>query len=210
MKKYRLFILIWIFLIAGISSCKTDGFKKIEIERIRSGGENAVMPLFTINEKRDSLLLRQIARKVRKRDIHSESLELLRRRMLATVNDSLNPGVGIAAPQVGISIQMIYVQRLDKPGEPFEIYYNPEIKYYSDTTALGREGCLSVPFYRGMVRRSQEIRLSYLDSLGHEKNEEINNFTAVIFQHEIDHINGVLYYDHVKGGFDALTKIDEF
>ena len=210
MKKYTVPLLVLIALLLGIAGCKTDGFNKKEIAIIQSGDEEQIMPLTTINEKSDSLLLRQVARKVKRRQIGSSSMELLRKRMLATVNDSLNPGVGIAAPQVGLSIRMIYVQRLDKTGEPFEIYYNPEIKTYGDSVKMGREGCLSVPYYRGLVERSQNIFISYLDSLGNEREEEIKNFTAVIFQHEIDHINGMLYYDRINNGFESLTKIDDF
>lgn len=210
MRKYFVFVLITLSIALGITSCKTDGFDRTEIDRIYSEDEKSIMPIFTISDKNDSLLLRQIARKVKKQHINSESVQWFRKRMLATVNDSLDPGVGIAAPQVGISLKMIYVQRFDKPGEPFEIYYNPVIEVLGDSINSGREGCLSVPYYRGRVDRSQNITLSYLDSLGVKKQEKINDFTAVIFQHEIDHINGVLYYDRVDGGFDALTKIDEF
>lgn len=210
MKTILQFFVITSLLLFGLQACKTDGFTKDEIRIIQSGDVNSVMPLYTINNVSDSLLLRQVARKIEKRNIKSANLEHLRLRMLATVTDSSNVGVGLAASQVGISVRMIYVQRFDKPGEPYEIYYNPVILEYGDSINSGREGCLSVPSYRGTVDRSQNIVLSYLDSLGNKQNEKINEFTAVIFQHEVDHINGVLYYDHIFDGFNSLALIEGF
>jgi len=70
------------------------------------------------------------------------------------------------------------------------------------------EGCLSVPGYRGKVDRSHNIELSYLDSTGKKQKETVNGYTAVIFQHEIDHLNGILFFDRVYGGFNLLTKVE--
>lgn len=116
--------------------------------------------------------------------------------MLATVIDTNNLGVGIAAPQVGVSQALIAVQRFDKEGEPFEFYINPEIIYYSQNKSLGWEGCLSIPEERGQVYRADTITIRYLNE-EQEKvvNENITGFTAVIFQHEIDHLNGILFID---------------
>ena len=117
----------------------------------------------------------------------SDDYETLRRRMLATVRDPENTGVGIA------------VQRFDKPGEPFEIYLNPEIVEYSAETAPGREGCLSIPGCYGEVTRAQQIVLRYRDEQFAERTERIGGFTAVIFQHEVDHLDGILYTDRMDG-----------
>jgi peptide deformylase len=179
-----------------------------EHQLVSSGTATEPMDLFIINNYSDSLFLRKQSRKVDKEVIGSVCMEYFRSRLLATVKDTLNPGVGIAAPQVGIGLRMIYVKRFDKENKPFEVYYNPEIEVYSDSTQTGNEGCLSIPGYRGGVERSHSIKLSYLDSTGKHQNEEINGFTSVIFQHEIDHINGVLYYDHIPGGYTAL-EIDD-
>ena len=108
-------------------------------------------------------------------------------------------GAGLAAPQVGILRRMIAVQRFDKPGEPFEIYLNPEIVEYSAETAPGREGCLSIPGCYGEVTRAQQIVLRYRDEQFAERTERINGFTAVIFQHEVDHLDGILYTDRMGG-----------
>lgn len=208
MKTQKHFLLI-ILIVFAFASCKTEGFKSAEIESIMDNDANVLMPLLTINEKSDSLFLRTQAREVKKKHIGSTTLDHLRKRMLATVNDSLNAGVGIAAPQVGVGLSMIYVQRFDKTGEPFEVYYNPVIVEYGDSINSGQEGCLSVPNYRGIVDRSHNIVITYLDSLGEKQTEQINDFTAVIFQHEVDHVNGVLYYDHISRGFESLSFSEE-
>lgn len=197
--------IIFVFILFLSVACSKDGLRKSEVNRVTNGAENEIMALFTIDNPSDSLLLRQNARKLKAKHIKSRTVQILRKRMLATVNDPLNAGVGIAAPQVGISVRMVYVQRLDKEGEPFEVYYNPVIDQYGEDLQLGREGCLSVPGYRGMVERSQSIKISYLDSIGIKKEEEIKGFVAVIFQHEIDHINGALYFDHIENGLNALS-----
>jgi len=208
MKTLKHFLLVMLIVIA-FAGCKTDELNKTEKQRILANDANVLMPLLTINQKSDSILLRTIAREVKKKHIGSTTFEHLRKRMLATVNDRLNQGVGIAAPQVGVSVRMIYVQRFDKTGEPFEIYYNPVIIEYGDSINSGQEGCISVPDYRGMVDRSHNIVITYLDSLGEKQTEQINDFTAVIFQHEVDHVNGILYYDHIFRGFESLIHFEE-
>jgi peptide deformylase len=202
-------IVLFAIVLFSMIGCTKDGLLRDELERVKSKSSDQVMPLLTVFSKQDSLFLRKDARKVDKENINSASINLLKSRMLATVNDSLNRGVGIAAPQVGVGINMILVKRLDKEGEPFEVYFNPRILEYGDSINSGTEGCLSVPGYRGQVERSQNIKISFLDSIGCKKKEEISGFTAVIFQHEIDHLSGALYYDHVNGGFPALTPHSE-
>jgi peptide deformylase len=118
--------------------------------------------------------------------------------MLATVQNPENEGVGIAAPQVGILRRVVAVQRFDKEGEPFEFYVNPEIVEFGDEMELGGEGCLSVPDFSGDVWRAQRIVIKYRDEKFAEHTETIEGFTAVIFQHEIDHLDGILYIDRME------------
>ncbi|HWK57620.1 MAG TPA: DUF1684 domain-containing protein [Parapedobacter sp.] len=124
-------------------------------------------------------------------------LPLLAKRMYLSVMDSLHPGVGIAAPQVGINRNVIWVQRFDKPGEPMELYLNPKITWRSKLLRKGLEGCLSIPDTMGQVLRNYTIRLTYQDSDGAQHEEMIEGFTAVIFQHETDHLHGVLFTDRL-------------
>lgn len=181
-------------------ACKedADSFTRGERERIGHSNEEVIMPLFLVTNRTDSLFLRLKAKEFEKEDVKTETFRILRSRMLATVKDSLNEGVGIAAPQVGISRQLVAVQRLDKAGEPFEFYLNPKIIYFSQDTVLGREGCLSIPDRTGMVYRSKEIIVRYRDELSFKwKQDTVSEFTARIFQHEIDHLDGILYTDYL-------------
>jgi peptide deformylase len=130
--------------------------------------------------------------------VGSEELATICRRMLATVKDPANEGVGIAAPQVGLLRRMVAVQRFDKAGEPFEFFLNPEIIAMLGENIPGGEGCLSVPDMRGVVSRSHHIVLRYRDVDFVEHTDTIEGFTAVIFQHEVDHLDGVLYIDKTE------------
>ena len=209
MKLFRLLsILILISACSLFYCCERSVFTKDDIKKISNGRAGEIMPLSVITNQSDSLKLRTASRTISKKDIDSETMKLFRQRLLATVQDTVNPGVGIAAPQVGVNVKMIYVQRFDKPGEPFEVYYNPVIYEYGDSIKEGREGCLSVPGVMGYVERSQQIGIEYLDSTSTSKNEKINGFTAVIFQHEIDHLTGMLYFDRISGGYNSLISED--
>ncbi len=108
-------------------------------------------------------------------------------------------GVGIAAPQVGILKNIIWVQRFDKPGYPFEVYLNPTILHYSAEKQVELEGCLSIPNRRDTLNsRAQNIDIEYDQMDGSHHKETVEGFTAVIFQHEIDHLQGILYTDHLE------------
>ncbi len=122
-------------------------------------------------------------------------LTLLANRMFLAVTDSLHPGVGIAAPQVGINRNLIWVKRFDKPDAPFELYLNPKITWRSKLLRKSREGCLSIPDTLGDVLRNYAIKLTYQDMQGNDHEELIEGFTAVIFQHETDHLYGLLFTD---------------
>lgn len=180
----------------ALAGC-SQGFSAAERETIRSGGDG-IMRVLTVDDRSDSLTLRRKSAPMVEGMERADDYETLRRRMLATVQDPENTGVGIAAPQVGILRRMIAVQRFDKPGEPFEIYLNPKIVEYSAETAPGREGCLSIPDRSGEVKRAQRITLRYRDEQFAERLERISGFTAVIFQHEIDHLDGILYTDRME------------
>ncbi|MBC8882444.1 peptide deformylase [Flavobacterium piscinae] len=101
------------------------------------------------------------------------------------------------APQVGINRNLFWVQRFDKPGEPFEFYINPKIIWRSELLRKGMEGCLSIPEDRGDVYRNYTIKVTYFDLKGNFKEEIVEGFTAVIFQHEEDHLNGILFTDRI-------------
>lgn len=210
---------IWTIGLAGLllTGCK-GSFTDDEVKVIREG--EGVMRLWTVERPQEEASLRQKARSLKVTDGMSENYRILKERMLATVNDTTNPGVGIAAPQVGVSCRLIAVQRFDKEGAPFEFYLNPKIIRYSDEKVQGTEGCLSIPNVTDSVWRSSEIEISYKEDPWVErrievssrgihrsvkmkqnlssKKETIRGFTAVIFQHEIDHLDGILFTDRVQ------------
>ena len=190
---------ITIFSLVLIITCsrQPQNFTSEQVEMITSADTLTPMRVFTIADKTDSLLLRSNSVDIILNE-KDEVLHTLIKRMYATVQDSATQGVGIAAPQVGILKNIIWVQRFDKEGEPFEYYLNPKITQYSDLKQDCREGCLSVPVIKDTTRtRSYAILLAYdkLDKTHHT--EMIEDFTAVIFQHEIDHLNGILFLDRL-------------
>lgn len=157
------------------------------------------MRLVTIETEEDSLFLRNSCLPLSKEDLTTPEFEQLKKRMLLTVTNPENEGVGIAAPQIGIGRQLIAVQRIDKKGMPFEFYVNPQLTYLSEEKRTGREGCLSVPDRNGNVTRSEWVEVTHNDMGTYElRHDTIRGFTAVIFQHETDHLNGILYIDKVE------------
>ena len=112
------------------------------------------------------------------------------------------PGVGLAAPQIGVSKRVIVVEFGSEDDEtiPKQLYVvvNPEIESRSDTIAAGIEGCLSVPGVVGEVDRSEIVTVRGQDAAGKKIRIRAQGWLARIFQHEIDHINGVLYTDRAE------------
>ena len=177
-----------------------DSFSEGEISIIMSGDSSALMRVLTIENKTDSLLLRKQSATLSKGEIASDIYKLLAKRLVSTVSDSTVDGVGLAAPQVGILKRVVAVQRYDKEGAPFEVYPNIRITEYSAEKQTGREGCLSIPDTSGIVERAQSVIISYTSPLTLETvNDTVQGYTAVIFQHETDHLDGILYTDRLYG-----------
>lgn len=172
-----------------------QGFTDKEKAIILSGDKESKMHVYQVTDEKELAVLRTPSQDVK---VDDPLLEILEKRMLLTVQDPDHPGVGIAAPQVGVNKNLIWVQRFDKAGEPFEFYINPKIIWRSKLTRLGAEGCLSIPDRRENVKRSYAIRLQYWDKKGNIIEENIEGFTAVIFQHEVDHLYGILYPDRLE------------
>ena len=146
----------------------------------------------------DSAVLRASSVDFGPAELASPLLETLLAKMLHTVQDPSQDGVGIAAPQVGLNRRAVCVQRFDKEGEPFEAYLNIRIDTLAGEVRPGPEGCLSVPGMRGTVPRFSRVVISYVRPGGSVRDrvqEAVEGFTAVIFQHECDHLDGILYTD---------------
>lgn len=195
----RASIIVALPLIMASCSSDTDAAKPLSKEELSliNDGEG-LMRVTTIDNHADSLLLRSNSTYFVDEDLRSEAYATLAARMVTTVTDPSQDGVGIAGPQVGILRRVVAVQRFDKEGEPFEVYPNVHIEPVGDDMAVGPEGCLSVPGMRGDVERYTRIRLMYTDPVSLMPVEEIvEGFTAVIFQHECDHLDGILYIDRI-------------
>jgi peptide deformylase len=199
-----------VMILATCICCKgpANGFTKAEMEIIDSS--DSIMRVLTIDNPEDSAVLRTVSSDLSAEALRSDHYKRLAELMLATVTHPSQDGVGIAAPQVGINRRVVAVQRFDKEavlpdgseGCPFEVYPNIRIVSMSESLEPGPEGCLSVPDRRGEVMRAREIVIEYadvnrLDQGNYMVRETIYGFTAVIFQHEIDHLDGVLYIDRL-------------
>ncbi|MDC1204810.1 peptide deformylase [Salibacteraceae bacterium] len=196
MLKFFLAFLIFFFCVNSFGQ-KAKKLKRKELKLIEEKLPYEPFEVLTIENKKDSIFLRKQSKKVNLDKNKNEAI-YFSKRLLKTVQDPKNMGVGIAAPQVGLQRQIILVQRFDKANEPFEIYINPIIKSCSDEQKLGKEGCLSIPNYTAEVFRPIKIVVEYVDLDGKKHIEEISGFTSVIFQHEIDHLNGILFTDHLQ------------
>ena len=201
----------WLILFAFIAflSCNRmeEGFSTEEQNLIN--GADSIMRVLTTSNADDSIVLRKESSNLSTQALLSDEFGRLSELMVATVTHPSQDGVGIAAPQVGLNRRIIAVQRFDKDSEPFEVYANVKIIWASDSLVLGPEGCLSVPDTRGNVLRSTSVVIEYADLAALNKGDfsrtqtiptirdTINGFTAVIFQHEIDHLEGVLYTDRL-------------
>lgn len=188
-------------MVSACSSPKNiskNSFSPEEIKMIMNADSLKPMRVYKITNYADSLLLRTKSAYV-KPNANNPVLQNFVKRLYATVTDSASLGVGIAAPQVGILKNIIWVQRFDKENFPFEVYLNPVIIEYSNRKQTFREGCLSIPNRSETLNcRSYTINIEYDTMGGEHKSERIEDFTSVIFQHEIDHLNGILYLDHLK------------
>lgn len=199
---YKYFIISsLIFLIVSCSGAKnlsSSSFSKTEIEFIMQADSTVPMRVYKINSKSDSLLLRMKSNLV-KANPNDPVLQNFVKRLYRTVKDSMSLGVGIAAPQVGVLKNIIWVQRFDKEEFPFEVYLNPKITEYSGQKQTYQEGCLSIPNRsETLYNRSYSIKIEYDTMENMHITEKVEGFTSVIFQHEIDHLNGILYLDHLE------------
>jgi len=202
-------------VIIGCSSSKTSTkwinkkkqyFPGHQLSLIMHSDSTLPMRVLKINNKKDSIVLRTKCERV---IVYPDDVVLKHfvNRLYRTVRDSISMGVGIAAPQVGVLKNIIWVQRFDKEGFPFEVYLNPKIVQYTDKKQDCVEGCLSIPDRSDTTKtRAYAILIEYDKMDGTHHTEMIEAFTAVIFQHEIDHLNGILYLDHLEKEMSDAKK----
>ena len=139
-------------------------------------------------------ILRKQAKPVERVD---DALRKLMDDMLATMYDA--PGIGLAAPQIGISRRLIVMDpaKDDAPSTPL-VMVNPDIIERSDEMRLHEEGCLSIPDFTAEVERPAKTRVSYVDREGKQQEMQLEGIWSTLVQHEIDHLNGVLFIDYLS------------
>lgn len=128
----------------------------------------------------------------------SDALRRLADDMLETMYDA--PGVGLAAPQIGVLTRLIVMDCIKEDGaapEPIAMF-NPEIIAASDETNVYEEGCLSIPEQYGQVTRPKMVTVRWMDRNGNEQTREFDELWATCVQHEIDHLDGKLFIDYLK------------
>ena len=156
-------------------------------------------------------VLRKQSRPLTKEEILSPSIQELIPLMRDTMREA--PGVGLAAPQIGQSIQLAVIEdrvryikdvsedelaKRQRSAIPFHVIINPKLTVVSNSSAVFFEGCLSVEGYQAIVDRALDVRVECLNERGEEITINAHGWYARILQHEIDHLNGILYVDRMK------------
>ncbi|WP_170356749.1 peptide deformylase [Ruegeria lacuscaerulensis] len=128
----------------------------------------------------------------------TDELRKLADDMLETMYDA--PGIGLAAPQIGILDRLIVLDCVKEEGEAPRplIMFNPEIVASSDETNVYEEGCLSIPEQYAEVTRPKVVEVAWMDRDGNAQQETFDDLWATCVQHEIDHLNGKLFIDYLK------------
>lgn len=169
-------------------------------------------------------VLRKSAREISREQLLGPSVQCLVEYMRETVRDA--PGVGLAAPQVGEPLQLAVIEdkveyhkllteaeltARDRHPIPFHVIVNPVLELLTSTTELFFEGCLSLPGFTALVPRAQKVRVTCLDHRGEPRVIEASGWYARILQHEIDHLRGSLYIDHMQPhSFSSLENYSRY
>jgi peptide deformylase len=152
--------------------------------------------------------LRKIAERIN--DVGDRDIQQLIDEMLITLQES--KGVGLAAPQIGRSLQLVIIA--SHPNERYPnapqmeatAMINPQIISHSAEIEKDWEGCLSVPMIRGLVPRYREIEVEYTNRQGDRQTTKLTDFVARIFQHEYDHLQGKVFLDRVETNLDLVSE----
>jgi peptide deformylase len=166
-------------------------------------------------------VLRAGAHALTREEITGEDIQRLIGDMRETMRDA--PGVGLAAPQIGMPIQLAVIEDREEylkaisAGElaekerapvPFHVIINPQIEVIGNETVEFFEGCLSLSGFSALVPRARQVRVNYLDESGEEKSVVAGGWYARILQHEIDHLGGKIYIDKMRSR--SFTTIENF
>jgi len=135
--------------------------------------------------------LRLRSEEINKKELAKDETQTLIDNMIETMKSA--DGVGLAAPQIGVHKKIIIVETKSGP----EVFINPRITSRSLWHVTSEEGCLSIPGVYGQVKRNKKVTVKALDRHGHKIRRKVSGMEAIIFQHEIDHLNGILFIDRV-------------
>jgi peptide deformylase len=163
----------------------------------------AILPIAKLGNP----ILRQIAAEVAPRDIRTKDLQGLIDDLFETMLDE--PGIGLAAPQVSRSIQLVVMACEGDDGFPQTVLINPKIVFYGPRQVENWEGCLSVDGLRGKVTRPADLRVQALYRDGKSMDFEATGLYAVCIQHEMDHLIGKVFLDRMTD-MSTLTQLPEF
>lgn len=163
-----------------------------------------ILPIYTYGQP----VLRQVAEEI---DSSYPQLD----QVIADMRDTLvkSEGIGLAAPQVGLSIRLVIIdltplaEEMPEYKDYVHTFINPYIEEYDETeTDVSEEGCLSIPGIHESVRRPTRIRVTYLDEQFQPHDEWVGGYLARVMQHEFDHLDGVVFTDHLQGLRRQLTR----
>lgn len=163
-----------------------------------------ILPIYTYGQP----VLRQVAEEI---DSSYPQLD----QVIADMRDTLvkSDGIGLAAPQVGLSIRLVIIdltplaEEMPEYKDYVHTFINPYIEEYDETeTDVSEEGCLSIPGIHESVRRPTRIRVTYLDEQFQPHDEWVGGYLARVMQHEFDHLDGVVFTDHLQGLRRQLTR----
>ncbi|MBM4126596.1 MAG: peptide deformylase [Nitrospira sp.] len=152
-------------------------------------------------------ILRKVAAPIDPREIRSSDIQGLIDEMFEVMYDE--PGIGLAAPQVSRSLQLVVMGCKGEDGFPETVLINPSIVYYGPEQVENWEGCLSVDGLRGRVTRPSVVRVKGLDRKGKALDFEATDLFAVCIQHELDHLIGKVFLDRMTD-MSTLTQLHEF
>ena len=164
-------------------------------------------------------VLRKQGRTLTKKEIGSVSIQYLIELMRNTMREA--PGVGLAAPQIGQSIQLAVIEdraeytaehsadslaKYQRAAVPFHVIINPKLSFVGNSSVQFFEGCLSVEGFQAVVNRALKVRVECLNERGEEVTINAHGWYARILQHEIDHLNGTLYIDRMNSRTLATSE----
>lgn len=145
--------------------------------------------------------LREVSRPITDAELASPEIQTLIDELIVSMNAE-RPGVGIAAPQVGKNVRIIIAETADEP----TAYVNPKIISVSDRLVDSEEGCLSVPGVYGIVKRHKTVKVKAKDRFGNTVRFKTGGLLSIIFQHEIDHLDGILFIDKAEKIIQGESK----